>query len=146
MATITKYYSWRENQENGVAVINWDAAGDTVKVMLTTSAYTPAQTHVYISEANANEVTGTNYTATGGEIASKTVVQATGTTTVDGADVTWLQDGSGFANARYAVIYKDTGTPATSPMVGYIDLGADKGNVNGDLTIQWNSSGIYTVA
>ena len=25
----------------------------------------------------------------------------------------------------------------------YID---DKGNVNGDLTVQWNASGIYTVA
>ena len=145
MATITKYYSWRENQENGVAPIDWSSTGDTIKVMLVTSAYVPALTHT--TKANiTNEVTGGGYTARGGEITSKSVTQTTGTTTVDGADVTWLQDAAGFTNARYGIIYKDTGVDSTSYLVGYIDFTADKGNVNGDLVIQWNAAGIYTVA
>lgn len=145
MATITKFYSWRENQENGVAVIDWSAAGDTLKVMLVTATYTPSTAHNYKDDIT-NEVSGTNYTARGGEIASKSVTQAAGVSTIDGADVTWLQNAGGFTDARYAIIYKDTAVDGTSPLVGYIDLGSDKGNVNGDLTIQWNASGIYTVA
>jgi len=146
MASITKYSSWRENAENGVYPINWSAAGDTIKVMLVTSAYTPAAaTHTTKSDIT-NEVTGTNYTARGEEVTTKSVAESGGTTTVDGDDVTWLQNAGGFTTARYGVLYKDTGTDGTSPLVGYIDFTTDKGNVNGDLTIQWNASGLYTIS
>lgn len=41
--------------------VDWDS--DTIKVMLTTSSYTPNQdTHIYKSSVT-NEVTGTGYTA-----------------------------------------------------------------------------------
>lgn len=143
MASITKYNKWQEQALNGTGAIDWDT--DTIKVMLVNSTYTPAPTtDNFIDDIDTDEVTGTNYTAGGETIETISVTESTGVTTVDGDDVTWLQSGSGFANARYAVIYKDTGTPATSPVVGYIDLVTDKSNVNGDLTIQWGASGIFT--
>jgi len=142
MATITKYNLWQLNQLNGSAVIDWDT--DTIKVSLSSSIYTPnAATHNFFDDIT-NEVTGTNYTAGGETIGSVAVTESAGVTTVDGADVTWTQSGAGFTNARYAILYKDTGAAATSPLVGYIDFTTDKGNVNGDLTVQWNAAGIFT--
>lgn len=142
MATISKYNSWQLFQLDGTAVIDWNT--DTMKLALTTSTYVPsATTHQYFSSIT-NQVTGTNYTTGGSTIGTITVNESGGTATVDGADVTFSQSGSGFANARFGIIYKDTGVAGTSPLMGYIDFSTDKGNVSGDLTIQWNASGMFT--
>ena len=143
MATQAKYNSYMENQHNGANVIDWDT--DTLKVMLVTSTYTPnAATHVNKDDVT-NEVSGTNYTAGGNAVTGITVVESAGTVTVDGNNVTWLQDVAGFSNARYAILYKDTGVAATSPLVSFIDFSVDKGNVSGDISVEWNASGIFTV-
>jgi len=143
MASITKYNKWLQNQINGTAPIDWDT--DTIKVALLTSAYTPdAATHDFFDDVSANEVAGDGYTAGGATIANIAVVEVAGVTTVNGDDVTFLQEALGFTDARYAVIYKDSGVAATSPLMGYIDFLSDKGNVAGDLTIQWNVNGIFT--
>ena len=47
-------------------------------------------------------------------------------------DITWSQDASGFEDARYAILYKDSGAAATSPLIAYADLGGDKGNKAGE--------------
>jgi len=142
MATITKYNLWQTNQLNGSAVIDWDT--DTIKVALASSSYTPnAAVHNFFDDIT-NEITGTNYIAGGGTVTTVAVTESGGVTTVDGDDVTWAQSGGGFTTARYAILYKDTGAAATSPLVGYIDFTTDKGNVNGDLTVQWNAAGIFT--
>ena len=146
MATITKYNLFLKGMFNGDtnAVIDFDT--DTIKVALATSAYTPsASTHDFFNDIT-NEVTGTNYTAGGAEITGKSVTESSGTVTFDGADVTWSQSGSGFSNARYAIIYKSTGTASTSRLIGYIDMTSDKGNVAGDFTISWAGTGVFTVA
>lgn len=144
MATQVKAYSWRKNQENGVAVIDWSVAGDTIKVMLATSTYTPSTAHDYISDIT-NEVTGTNYTAGGAEITTKSVTESAGKTTVNGDDPSWAQSASGFSNARYAIIYKDTGTASTSPIVTTTTFASDLGNVSGLFTLEFAVTGIFTV-
>lgn len=142
MATIVKYHTWQEFVLDGTSVVDWDT--DTIKVALTTSAYTPdTATHSYFSSVT-NEVSGDGYLAGGAVIGNISVSQTGGVTTVDGDDVSWLQEAAGFTNARYAVIYKDTGTPATSLLIGYIDLLSDRGNVNGTLSLQWHVNGIFT--
>jgi hypothetical protein len=135
---ITKYQNFILRQYNGNAV----AFGtDTVKVMLVTASYTPnVSTDTFKTTPTAYEVSGTNYTARGATIASVTASQTGGTLTVAGNSIDWAQSASGFTNARYAVIYKDTGTDATSPLIGYIDLVTAQGNVNGDLILNWNST------
>lgn len=122
--------------------VDWDS--DTIKVALLTSAYSPNQdTQVYFSDVSGNEVTGTNYTAGGATLGSKTITYDTGTNVIklDGADVTWA---SSTITARFAVVYDDT--PASQkPLVGYLDFGSDQSSVNGDFTITWDAAGIARI-
>jgi len=118
-----------------------DFADDTIKVMLCTSSYTPAQnTHGYKSDVD-NEVTGTGYTAGGATLGSKTDTVASNVTTLDAANTTWSNS---TITARYAVIYKSTGTDSTSPLIGYIDFVENKSSSDGDFTLTYNASGIIT--
>lgn len=122
-----------------------DFDSDTIKVMLTTSSYTPNQdTHAYKSDVT-NEVTGTGYTAGGATLASKTLTYdaASNVIVLDAADVTWA---SSTVTARYAVIYDDTpATDATKPLLGYVDFGSDQSSTNGNFTITWDATGIFRI-
>lgn len=121
-----------------------DLDTDTIKVALVTSTYTPnADTHEDFADVT-NEITGTGYTAGGAALASKTVsIDTTDDEGVfDAADVTWT---SSTLTARGAVIYKDTGTAATSLLICYLDFGSDQSSSAGDFTIQWNSEGILNL-
>lgn len=134
-------------EQNTNQVVDWDDnSTTTVKIALVTSSYTPNRAgHDFWDDASANEVSGTNYTAGGNEVASKTCAVASNVVTVDAADpATWSQSGSGFSNARYAILYKDTGTASTSVLIAYADFGSDKGNVSGDLTVELDTDGIFT--
>ena len=72
MAVTGKLYGlWLRNILNGTITTDWDT--DTIKVMLTTSLYTPDQdTHDFKNDVT-NEVTGTGYTAGGQALTNKTV-------------------------------------------------------------------------
>jgi len=114
-----------------------DLLTDDIKVMLVTSSHTPAGDD-FINDVTANELSGTGYTAGGVSLSSKSLVG----NDFDAADVTWSN--TEFTNVRYIYLFKDTGTPATSPIIGYIDLGYNR-NTNGvDFVIQWYSTGILT--
>lgn len=143
------YGSYKGSLVDQADVVDWDDnSTTTVKIALVTSAYTPAvDTHDFWNDVSANEVSGTNYTAGGNAVANKTVTgPSSGTITVDSDDpATWSQDAGGFSNARYAILYKDTGTATTSPLIGYYDLGSDQGNVSGDLTLSL-STVLFTVS
>lgn len=116
---------------------------DTIKVMLVSSSYTPNQdTHDYLDDVVANEVTGTGYTAGGATLASKTVTYDSGTNVVilDAADTTWA---SSTITARYAVVYSDAGASnSLKVLIGYVDFGSDQSSTNGNFTITWDSTGI----
>jgi len=117
---------------------------DTIKVALVSSSYTPNQdTHDYWDDVSSNEVSGTGYTAGGATLASKTVTydSATNVTKFDAADVSWT---SSTITARYAVVYLDTGTASTSPLIAYVDFGSDQSSSSGTFQIVWDSAGIFT--
>ena len=122
--------------------IDW--ADDTIKVMLLTSSYTPAQTtHDYLDDVVANEVTGTGYTAGGATLASKTESFASQVKQFDAADVTWS---TSTITARYAVVYDASpASNATRPLIAYVDFGADVVSSGGNFTITWDSTGVFTV-
>lgn len=120
--------------------IDWGT--DTIKVMLTTATYTPSQTAHQYKSSVTNEVTGTGYTAGGATLASKTEAFTGQVKAFDAADVTWS---SSTITARYAVVYASTGTDATSPLICYIDFGADVSSSGGNFTITWDAAGIFTV-
>jgi hypothetical protein len=119
-----------------------DWSSDTIKVALLSSAYTPNQgAHANFSDVNANEVSGTGYTAGGATLANKTRTLDTTNKVVvlDADDVTWANS---TITARYAVVYDSTGTASTSPLIGYIDLVSDQASNNGNFVIQWDATGI----
>lgn len=103
--TNTLYTKAREGFAN--AAINW--LSDTIKIALVSSAYTPnIATDQFWSSVVAN-VIGTPQTLT-----SKTNVGGV----LDAADPTFTAVPS---IATYAVVWKDTGTNSTSPVIGIID-------------------------
>lgn len=115
-----------------------DLDTDTLKVSLHTSSYTPnIDTHVFFSDLT-NEITGTGYVAGG---ATLTTVSLTVDTTndrvyLDADDTTWVNS---TLTARYAVLYKSTGVAGTSPLIGYIDFGANKITAADTFYIQWTA-------
>ena len=125
-----------------------DWAGDAIKVMLVSSAYTPNQdTHQWKSDVTG-EISGTGYTAGGGAqgtLANKTLTysDATNQLTLKADNVAWPNS---TIQARYAVIYDDSGaTENAKPLLGYIDFGANQQSSAGTFEIVWNAQGIFQV-
>lgn len=144
MATHLMYYSALLGQWTGLANGVFDLDTDTIKASHHTNTYTVNQdTHDFFDDVT-NEVTGTNYTAGGNTLASVTVTRSTTTVTFDAANITITQSGAGFSNGRKMVIYRSTGTAATSRLFSVFTADADYGNVAGDLLVDFNASGIAT--
>ena len=145
--TAHAYLNGVENLNN--ATINWsDNSTTTIKVALCTSTYTPNQdTHTFFSDIT-NEVSGTGYTAGGTAVVTRAISLDTGNNYIQltGASVSWGSSAS--FTARYAIVYKSTGTASTSPLVGYVDFGVDTTVTNGTFTINWDATGIvrYTAS
>lgn len=121
-----------------------DLDTDTIKVALVTSSYTPDQdVHDFFNDVT-NEVSGTGYTAGGASLANKTVTadNTDNEGVFDADDVSWT---TATITARAAIVYKSTGTASTSPIICYIDFGADKVSTAGTFTISWNAEGILNL-
>lgn len=92
----------------------------TLKAMFVKAAYVPDQdNHIFVTSVNANEATGTGVSAGGVTLASVTVTAtgATNTVAIDAADITGIS-----ITGCYVVLYVDTGTAATSPLISLTDL------------------------
>lgn len=140
--TFTAYNKQQFNELNGTSVIDFDT--NDLYLSLHTSTYTPdAENHDFYNDVT-NEVSGTNYSAGGVKLTTVSLTRSTTTVTLDADDVTWTQHAAGFSNARYGVLRMSTGNAATSPLIGYINFGADVGNTAADMVVKWNASGIST--
>lgn len=141
MAVTAKWYGQALlGQLSGTAARRVDWANDTVKVALVKSAYTPDQdNHDFWNDVSANEASGANYTAGGKELKERTdTYDAASNTCRLKAKVTeWLEV---TVTARYAVVYKDTGVAAESPLLGYVDFGADNAVAGGTFKIEWDTT------
>lgn len=112
-----------------------DLDTDTIKVALVdTGTYTFSAAHQYYSSVTG--VVGTPVTLT-----SKTITNGV----FDAADVTFTAVTG--ASVEALVVYKDTGSAATSPLIAFIDTGTNLPVTpnGGDITIQWNASGIFSI-
>ena len=121
-----------------------DHVNDTIKVMLVTSSYTPDQDAHDFKDDITNEVSGTGYTAGGNTLANPTVTvdNVNNKAKFNADNTTWA---SATITARGAVIYKDTGNAATSPLLCYIDFTTDQSSSNGNFTLNWNAEGIINL-
>ncbi len=128
------------------AILNGDIdlTNDTIKVMLTSGYTMDADNDNYYSDVSASEVSGTGYTAGGQALSNKSVTQdnTNDLAKFDADDVTWSNS---TITADGAIIYKDTGTGSTSPVIAYYPF-TSASSSNSDFTLQWNSNGIFTLS
>lgn len=143
MSVSAHYFSLPIINAYGANPVNF--LSDTIKVLLTTSSYTPNQdTNAFKSDVT-NEVTGTGYSAGGMTLASKTLTYNSGTKTItfDAADVSWT---SSTITARTAVVYDGTpGSDATRPLFVYDQSSTDVVSTGGTWAIVWDVTGIATI-
>ena len=129
------YPKWKEQLLQFTANNNLSAG--TVKVaLIDTGVYTYNSADQFWSAASSASV-GTPQT-----IGSKTFTNGV----FDGSDVTFTAVTGSSVEAL--VLYIDTGTPSTSPLVAYIDTSVTGLPVTpngGDITITWNASGIFAL-
>lgn len=129
------YPKWKEQLLQFTANNNLSAG--TVKVALVdTGVYTYNSANQFYSSVSS-AVVGTPQT-----IGSKTFTNGV----FDGADVTFTTVTG--ASIEALVLYVDTGTAATSPLVAYIDTSVTGLPVTpngGDISITWNASGIFAL-
>lgn len=129
------YPKWKEQLLQFTA--NNNLSSGTVKVALVdTGVYTYNSADQFYSTLSS-AVVGTPQT-----IGSKTFTNGV----FDGADVTFTAVTGNSVEAL--VLYVDTGTASTSPLVAYIDTSVTGLPVTpngGDITITWNASGIFAL-
>lgn len=122
-----------------------DLDGDTIKLALLTSSYTPDQdAHDFFDDVSAYEVSASGSYSTGG--ATLTVTLTQDNTDNEGVfDATDVSFTGATITARYAVIYKSTGVASSSPLIGLIDFGSNQTSTNGTFAITFASEGIVNV-
>jgi hypothetical protein len=115
---------------------------DTLKVMLLIGA-SFSEAHEFLTDVNADEITGTAYVAGGQAVAGVVATYNSGTKTWTFTcdDPVWLS--ATFATGS-AVVYKDTGVAGTSPLMVYIDFGAVQSPSNVDWSLACPETGFMT--
>jgi hypothetical protein len=126
------------NQAAGTSAIN--LSSDTnIKVALvnitgSTNAYTYSSSHQYFSSVSTNSaaIVSTNYAT----LTAKTVTNGV----FDADDVTFTGV-SGTNVIGALVVYKDTGTAASSPLIAFLDSGTGLSITpnGGSVTVSWDS-------
>lgn len=139
MATMDWYGKALLGQWNGSHPVDFDT--DTIKVAVLDSGHTPnVDTHEFWSDVSADEVAAQgDYTTGGVALSSKTATYdaATDRVILDAADLALTTTITG----RYLVVYKDTGTASTSPLLGIYDNVVDFGG-GSSLSITWDATGV----
>jgi hypothetical protein len=124
--------------------VDWDA--DTIMCSLHQNTFSPnVDTQDFWDDVSATELAATGgYTTKG--VALTTIAPAytagSNTTVLDANDAVW---NSATFSAYYAIIWKDTGTASTSPLLGYVDFQGVQTVSSGTFTIQWASDGVLKI-
>src|SRR4051812_8220319 len=125
------YNKGKEGVLNGS--IDWLV--DTIKLMAVTSTYTPNADDSFIDAGGASDPVDARASGTTDQtVGTKSVVKdnANDFAFMKGASVTFAAVSAGSAIVGF-VLYKDTGTPTTSPLLAYYDT-ADVTPNGGDIT------------
>lgn len=123
----TLYDKGREGFLDGS--IDWDT--DNIKVVMLNSAYAFSQTHDNLDDISAFAIVD----GTSGNLASKTKTNGV----ADAADVV-IAAPNPSDELGSVVVFKDTGTPATSRLIAYYDQGLPMTLDGSAFTIEWPSS------
>lgn len=109
--------------------------GNVKASLVDTGTYTYSAAHDFINDVSGLVANSTNLT-------SKSVTNGT----FNAANVVFSSVSG--ATAEAIIIWIDTGTPATSRLVAYVDTsftGLPVTPNGGDINVNWNASGIFTL-
>lgn len=121
---------------------NIDLESDTIKLDYMATSYTPsATTESFYSDVSANVASG----APTETLANVDVRIDTGNTRVE-VDADDVTQGSITTTTNKFIIYKDTGTASTSPLIACIDIA--EGTLSpssGTLSLTFNTEGLFAI-
>ena len=121
---------------------NIDLESDTIKLKYMATTYTPdVTTENWLSDVSASEASG----APTETLANVDVRIDTGNLRVE-VDADNVTEAGVTTLTNKFIVYKDTGTAATSPLIACIDIvEGTLGPVSGTLSLTFNAEGIFAV-
>lgn len=108
--------------------------------MLLDNTYTFDATHEFVDDVSASEVAGTGYSAGGVALTGMSRALVGLVRVFDCDDPSWA---ASTITAQFAVFYKDTGTPSTSPLLMAIDAEADVASAGTTFSVPINTGGLF---
>ena len=122
--------------------VDLDTGGDTIKVQLHTSSYTPDVDHGTNGDLSNEVANGNGYTTGGATLANQSITQddANDRAYLDADNTEWT---SSSFTARYAVVVDTT---TSNSLIGYIDFGTNVSVTSSTFTITWSSDGILRLS
>ena len=121
-----------------------DLETETLKLALVGASYIPdIDGHEFYADIS-NEISGGGYSAGGRTLDNAVVGQDNDNdqAVFDADDLTWP---IASFTVHGAVLYQDTGSAATSPLIAYFDFDQDYSPAGEDFTVQWNPGGVLTL-
>lgn len=121
--------------------INWET--DTIKLKYMTTTYTPSSTtESFLADVSASEASGApTETLAGKDVRIDTVNNRV---EFDADDVT--ETGITCTTNKF-IIYKDTGSSATSPLIACVDITEGTlSPIGGTLAVTFNAEGIFSIS
>lgn len=141
MAAFNKFQDFVEQLGKGVHQLH--AAGHTLKCYLSND--TPSASLDAIKTDLAEIAAGNGYTS-GGHDTQNDYTESGGTGSLTGTDIVITASGGSFGPFQYTVLYNDTPTSPTDPLVGWWDYGSAITVNNGEsFTIDFGAN-IFTIA
>lgn len=142
MAGYNKFNDFSEQLAKGAQ----NFGTDVYKVALSNTA--PVATNTILSDITQIGA-GNGYTS-GGSTTTITVSETTGTTTVSGTQVVFTASGGSIGPFRYVVLYNDTTTSPSKPLVAWWDYGSSITLADGEtFTVKFSNTSpgaIFTLA
>ena len=125
-----------------------ELSSDTLKLGIVDDTIAPTAgdaTPVW-GDYSGNEVSAAGgYVADGITLTGVTFTETGGTATLDDTgNIALAQDGSGFTDGYWGILYNSSA--AGSNAIGFLDLGGPVSEQAGPVNINWNASGILTIA
>ena len=112
-----------------------DFATDTFKILFYNGSYSSANEFV-------SDLTGADIVARSGSLSGVTL-GSVAAGVIDANDITVTAvTGAAFT---HVILYKDTGTDSTSPLVAIFDVSSFT-PTGGDISVIWNASGLFSIA
>jgi len=123
--------------------VNFDATGSSIRLAVLSGKFDYSTESTWAS-VRALSVSGGNWSQEGVLLTSKTLAASNQAWRFDAADVVISGTATGFSDGLVIVVYASIGgTPASAPLICAATADSTFGNTGGNVTIQFDSQGLF---